>query len=194
MIFRYWRAVLMVFLLINFNSSTSFQNDSCTQEIPTFACSDDIPLLIVDFDQVSMNSCGGHYHPSLLKSIVGVTWEDADEEKNYVVMMVDPDAKGLQGDNVFIHWMRWGIKGVDIVLGMQVSGKENAKYIPPNPKPGAKAHRYSIYLYEESLSPNPEFQPLPREIKKRKEFDIMKYTKDFKFCGPLAHNIFYANL
>ncbi|XP_069185771.1 uncharacterized protein [Procambarus clarkii] len=163
MIFRYWRAVLMVFLLINFNSSTSFQNDSCTQEIPTFACSDDIPLLIVDFDQVSMNSCGGHYHPSLLKSIVGVTWEDADE-------------------------------GVDIVLGMQVSGKENAKYIPPNPKPGAKAHRYSIYLYEESLSPNPEFQPLPREIKKRKEFDIMKYTKDFKFCGPLAHNIFYANL
>ncbi|XP_067879439.1 phosphatidylethanolamine-binding protein 4 isoform X4 [Heterodontus francisci] len=93
---------------------------------------------------------------TLLSTMLGqpsVLFPTADESKNYVLVMVDPDAP-CQRNPKYRYWRHWlvtGISGANLRQGV-VQGTVLTAYAPPTPPPGSGFHRYQFFLYEHPVA------------------------------------------
>lgn len=163
----------------------------CQLQQPSWRCTDD-PKLTIIFEQVTLESCGGLYDKEMLKTMLAVTYRQADPLKTYTLVMADPDAPGHTDGQAYLHLLRAGISGKDLLSGDQLTGTNVVEYARPTPPKGTGVHRYVIYLYEEFPPEDPEFVPFPGSFKERSHFDLHSYAQSYDLCGPVAHNMFLA--
>ncbi|XP_026570986.1 phosphatidylethanolamine-binding protein 4 [Pseudonaja textilis] len=79
-----------------------------------------------------------------------VKYQQADTNKKYVLIMVDPDAPS-RSNPMYRFWRHWAvtdISGADLKKG-NLKGHVLADYLRPTPPPGSGYHRYQFLLYEQ---------------------------------------------
>ncbi|KAG7176581.1 protein D2-like isoform X2 [Homarus americanus] len=157
---------------------------TCQLKKPTFGCSN-LPKLTVDFEQVTIESCGNNHTKTLFSKLLAVSFDGLAERKTYALVMVDPDAPGSGEGEAYLHWLHTGVKGSGLAQGNITSGNTIMSYARPTPPSGTGVHRYIFYLYEES-NKDITFQT----ISKRGKFNLHKYAQKNELCGPIAENMF----
>ncbi|KAG0710541.1 Phosphatidylethanolamine-binding protein 4 [Chionoecetes opilio] len=62
--------------------------------------------------------------------------------------MVDPDAPRHTNQQAWLHWIRAGLTGKDLLDGTMNSGQDIMAYTPPTPPPHTGIHRYFVFVFE----------------------------------------------
>lgn len=158
--------------------------NTCTLNPITWSCSA-LPQLTLRFSEVTVKSCDKTYNKGLFTKLVGVTYSAIDQGKTYTAVMVDPDAPGHSNGQAWLHWIRAGLTGKDLVDGTLLTGEDIMAYAPPTPPSSTGYHRYFVFLFEESNPVVVDMDP-----SKRGKFSLTKFATDNQLCGPLASNMF----
>ncbi|KAK8731138.1 hypothetical protein OTU49_007818 [Cherax quadricarinatus] len=157
----------------------------CDLQPPIYECSQ-LPPLVVEYDNVTLNTCGGLFDKQLFVKQGAVTYTQGDATKTYTVVMVDPDAPRHTEGESYLHWLHSGLQGSDLVNGVITTGYTLMDYAPPTPPAGTGVHRYLFYLYQDTVEKDTELQA----ITKRGKFKLYEYTKQNALCGPVAQTMF----
>lgn len=177
---------MLSFAIVASVTTLSFaQTDKCRLSPVTYECSTH-PVLVVNFDKVNLSKCGSFYDKSLFLKLKDVAYTSADATKNYTVAMIDPDAPRHEKGQAYLHWLRTGVQGSDLVNRVLTTGHTVTDYAPPTPPNGTGVHRYLFYLYQETENTNATVE----SITKRGKFDLDEYAKQHALCGPIAVNMF----
>ncbi|XP_026866971.2 phosphatidylethanolamine-binding protein 4 isoform X1 [Electrophorus electricus] len=109
----------------------------------------------------------------------------ADQKKNYVFMMVDPDAPSRANPtrSYWRHWLLVDIKGSRLGLG-DVEGTVISEYAGPTPPQGTGFHRYQFLLYEQGAGQVPKLSE--QEGSSRGNWDLQAFVEKFGLVGPVA--------
>ncbi|XP_048368885.1 phosphatidylethanolamine-binding protein 4 [Sphaerodactylus townsendi] len=118
-----------------------------------------------------------------------VRYQKADKKKQYVLLMVDPDAPS-RADPKFCYWRHWlvtNIRGADLKRG-KVRGHVLSDYIPPTPPPQSGYHRYQFQIYEQ---PTHEVISLSTEEKASPgSWKMEEFVDHFRLGAPVASTQF----
>uniref|UniRef100_A0A8C6X7G7 Phosphatidylethanolamine binding protein 4 n=1 Tax=Naja naja TaxID=35670 RepID=A0A8C6X7G7_NAJNA len=118
-----------------------------------------------------------------------VKYQQADMNKKYVLIMVDPDAPS-RSNPMYRFWRHWAvidISGADLKTG-NLKGHILADYLRPTPPPESGYHRYQFLLYEqpahEDVSLNPD------ETASSGSWNINNFVDRFHLGTPVASTQF----
>ncbi|XP_056427018.1 phosphatidylethanolamine-binding protein 4 isoform X1 [Hyla sarda] len=127
-----------------------------------------------------------------LKVAPVVTYPNAQEDKKYILMMVDPDAPSRNNPirRYWRHWLVADIQGQDILSGEILKGKTIAEYNGPAPPANTGYHRYEFRLYVQPPDSSPAL--LASEEKVRANFDPDAFASRFSLGKPVAQTQFMA--
>ncbi|XP_063167181.1 phosphatidylethanolamine-binding protein 4 [Candoia aspera] len=118
-----------------------------------------------------------------------VRYQQADVNKRYVLIMVDPDAPSRSNPKYHFwrHWAVTGIRGADLKTG-NLKGYVLSDYRRPTPPSESGYHRYQFFLYEqpvhEVLSLNSE------ETASFGSWNINNFVDRFQLGTPVASTQF----
>ncbi|XP_063887558.1 phosphatidylethanolamine-binding protein 4-like isoform X2 [Scylla paramamosain] len=158
--------------------------DTCTHPI-TWSCSAP-PHLTLKFSKVTVTECNENNSKDLFKTLLSISYtgNNIDQSKTYTAVMVDPDAPNHANGEAWLHWIRSGLTGKDLVDGTMLTGQDIMEYAPPTPPNRTGIHRYFVFLFEET-------KPVTatKDLGRRK-FDLAAFAKNNQLCGPLASNMF----
>ncbi|KAM3830949.1 phosphatidylethanolamine-binding protein 4 isoform 2-T2 [Vipera latastei] len=118
-----------------------------------------------------------------------VRYQQADMNKKYVLIMVDPDAPSRSNPKYrfWRHWAVTDINGADLKTG-NLQGHVLADYLRPTPPPESGYHRYQFLLFEqpahEAVSLNSE------EIASSGSWNINNFVDRFQLGTPVASTQF----
>ncbi|XP_072005427.1 phosphatidylethanolamine-binding protein 4 isoform X3 [Engystomops pustulosus] len=121
-----------------------------------------------------------------------VTFPNAQEDKDYVLMMVDPDAPSRQNPirRSWRHWILAYIKGHDLLCGKSLKGRIITEYNGPSPPVNTGYHRYEISLYLQPPGSSPSL--LSSESEFRGNFDPDAFALRNNLGKPVATTEFKA--
>ncbi|XP_032085409.1 phosphatidylethanolamine-binding protein 4 [Thamnophis elegans] len=118
-----------------------------------------------------------------------VRYQQADMNKKYALIMVDPDAPS-RSNPMYRFWRHWAvtdISGTDMKTG-NLQGHVLADYIRPTPPPESGYHRYQFFLYEQ---PAREVVALNSdEIASSGSWNIKNFVDRFHLGTPVASTQF----
>ncbi|XP_075714994.1 phosphatidylethanolamine-binding protein 4 isoform X2 [Rhinoderma darwinii] len=159
-------------------------------------CSDDLHVVYPDVGEVSCKRillCQ-NFTQDLIKKWGApvVTYSNAKEDKDYTLMMVDPDAPSRDNPSrkYWRHWLVTDIQGQDLLSGQSLKGRVITDYNGPSPPANTGYHRYEIRLYLQPPGSSPTL--LSSEEKFRGNFDLDSFTLRFRFGKPVATTQFMA--
>ncbi|KAJ8934940.1 hypothetical protein NQ314_013099, partial [Rhamnusium bicolor] len=115
---------------------------------------------------------GGELTPTQVKDEPKVKW-DADPEKYYVLLMVDPDAPSRENPiyREINHWLVVNVKGSDISTGEVITD-----YRGSGPPKGSGLHRYIFFIFEQK-----EKQTFEESDAPRRNFSTRQFAKKIQF-------------
>nr|XP_053630523.1 uncharacterized protein LOC128687221 isoform X1 [Cherax quadricarinatus] len=93
----------------------------CDLQPPIYECSQ-LPPLVVEYDNVTLNTCGGLFDKQLFVKQGAVTYTQGDATKTYTVVMVDPDAPRHAEGESYLHWLHSGLQTMLLPRHQQVLG------------------------------------------------------------------------
>ncbi|XP_041066128.1 phosphatidylethanolamine-binding protein 4 [Carcharodon carcharias] len=114
-----------------------------------------------------------------------VKFVQAKQDKNYILIMVDPDAPSKKNPKYrfWRHWLVTNISGKDLRVGM-IHGTVLSEYRPPTPPSGTGYHRYQFCLYEQ---PDDRIISLNKqETKSLGSWDLDSFVSSFNLGNPVA--------
>ncbi|XP_072490971.1 phosphatidylethanolamine-binding protein 4 isoform X2 [Notamacropus eugenii] len=119
-----------------------------------------------------------------------IKYSQADENKKYVLMMVDPDApsRNYPKNRYWRHWLIVDISGDGLKTG-NIRGHELTGYQPPGPPPQTGFHRYQFILFEQP-GKGKQITLNAKERAKRGSWSISDFIKHFHLGSPVAANQF----
>ncbi|KAM4036458.1 phosphatidylethanolamine-binding protein 4 isoform 2-T2 [Anomaloglossus baeobatrachus] len=150
-------------------------------------CRDDLHVVYPGIGDVSCQ----HVPPcenytQALSDAPALTYTNAQEDKVYILIMVDPDAPSRQNPRAkyWRHWMLADIQGTALLSGKSLKGRVITAYKGPTPPENTGYHRYEFRLY---LQPPGSFPSLPSsEEKHRGNFDPDEFASRFSLKKPVA--------
>ncbi|XP_038641408.1 phosphatidylethanolamine-binding protein 4 isoform X1 [Scyliorhinus canicula] len=114
-----------------------------------------------------------------------VKFVQAKKDKNYVLIMVDPDAPSKENPKYrfWRHWLVTNILGEDLQAGV-IQGTVLSEYRPPTPPSGTGYHRYQFFLYEQ---PDDTVISLNKqETNSLGSWDLDSFVSRFNLGSPVA--------
>ncbi|KAF7269065.1 hypothetical protein GWI33_017823 [Rhynchophorus ferrugineus] len=128
---------------------------------------------------------GKELTPTEVKEQPTVSWE-ANPEKLYTLMMVDPDAPSRSNPiyREINHWLVVNIKGSDISTGQTITEYRGSR-APKN----SGLHRYIFLVHEQ---PGPITVDNPDLASERRNFSSREFAKKYQLSLPSAGNYFQA--
>ncbi|XP_040270729.1 phosphatidylethanolamine-binding protein 4 [Bufo bufo] len=192
-----WKALLLMCHL-SLVSLFSVIHATCdlqpiTGDDATF-CGDDLHVVYSDMGDVSCTHIPlcQNFTRDLIKKWGSpvVTYSNAQKDKLYLLMMVDPDAPSRENPS-FKYWRHWllaDIQGQDLLSGKSLKGRVVTDYKGPSPPASTGYHRYEFHLY---LQPPGSFPSLsPSEEESRGKFDPEAFSTRFSLGIPVASTLF----
>ncbi|XP_045117878.1 phosphatidylethanolamine-binding protein 1-like isoform X2 [Portunus trituberculatus] len=158
---------------------------TCTLDSITWSCSA-TPHLTLKFSKVTVTECDEINTKDAFKTLLSISYtgKNIDQGKTYTAVMVDPDAPKHANGEAWLHWIRSGLMGKDLVDGTMLTGQDIMEYAPPTPPKETGIHRYFVFLFEET---NPV--TATKDLVRRK-FHLATFAEENKLCGPVASNMF----
>ncbi|XP_043842397.1 phosphatidylethanolamine-binding protein 4 isoform X2 [Dromiciops gliroides] len=119
-----------------------------------------------------------------------IKYSQAQKNKKYVLMMVDPDApsRNYPQNRYWRHWLLINISGNGLKTG-NINGHELTSYQPPGPPPKTGFHRYQFLLFEQPEKGKP-ITLSSKEKAKRGSWSISDFIKHFHLGSPVAASQF----
>ncbi|KAM3924957.1 phosphatidylethanolamine-binding protein 4 isoform 2-T2 [Leptodactylus fuscus] len=121
-----------------------------------------------------------------------VTYSNAQEDKIYVLLMIDPDAPSRNNPR-FQHWRHWllaDIQGRDLLSGKGLKGRVITEYKGPSPPANTGYHRYEFLLYLQPPGSVPSLTSSEEEF--RGTFEPVSFASRFNLGEPVATTQFMA--
>ncbi|XP_053905736.1 phosphatidylethanolamine-binding protein 4 isoform X3 [Cuculus canorus] len=118
-----------------------------------------------------------------------VRYPQAEKNKKYVLVLVDPDAPSRANPKkrFWRHWLVTDIPGVELRSG-DIKGRLLTDYIRPTPPPRSGYHRYQLRLYEQ---PAHEAIALsPGERISLGSWAMESFVEQFRLGSPVASTQF----
>lgn len=161
--------LLLVVAMVLHNKPAPANNSATAPPAPPpsdfFACTSP-PLNVRYSDPLGEINCGHTPHESLsqtpqLARAPHIRYADADSNKSYVLMMIDPDAPSRDNPTAapIRHWLVVNIPGDALASGdvgggpeggpMEGQGTALSEYRQPHPPNGTGYHRYAQFLFEQ---------------------------------------------
>nr|XP_056716889.1 phosphatidylethanolamine-binding protein 4 [Euleptes europaea] len=118
-----------------------------------------------------------------------VRYQKADRNKQYVLIMVDPDAPS-RANPKYRYWRHWiviNIGGADLKTG-RVQGHVLSDYIPPTPPSRSGYHRYQFQIYEQ-----PEYEAISLSTEEKAfsgSWNMENFVYQFRLGAPVASTQF----
>ncbi|XP_069800870.1 phosphatidylethanolamine-binding protein 4 isoform X1 [Dendropsophus ebraccatus] len=127
-----------------------------------------------------------------LKEAPQFTYSKAQEDKVYVLIMVDPDAPSREDPirGPWRHWLVADIQGPDLLAGKIFEGRIIEAYRGPSPPPNTGYHRYQFLLYLQPPGSSPAL--LSSEETFRGNFKIDDFVSRFSLGDPVVTTQFMA--
>lgn len=118
-----------------------------------------------------------------------VSYQKADENKQYVLIMVDPDApsRAKPKYRYWRHWLVTNIRGADLKTG-KVQGHVLSDYIRPTPPSHSGYHRYQFQIYEQ-----PEHEAIALSTEEEASsgsWNMESFVELFRLGAPVASTQF----
>ncbi|XP_077162334.1 phosphatidylethanolamine-binding protein 4 isoform X2 [Paroedura picta] len=118
-----------------------------------------------------------------------VRYQKADKNKQYVLIMVDPDAPSRANPKYryWRHWLVTNITGADLKTG-KVQGSALTDYIRPTPPSNSGYHRYRFQIYEQ-----PEYEAIalsPEAAASSGSWNMEHFVDQFRLGAPVASTLF----
>ncbi|KAM9516635.1 phosphatidylethanolamine-binding protein 4 isoform 3-T3 [Guaruba guarouba] len=118
-----------------------------------------------------------------------VRYPQADKNKKYVLMLVDPDvpSRANPRSRFWRHWLVTDIPGANLRTG-DVKGHVLTDYVRPTPPPRSGYHRYQLLLHEQ-----PEHEAItlsPEERVSLGSWAMESFVKQFRLGSPVASTQF----
>ncbi|XP_030752460.1 protein D2-like [Sitophilus oryzae] len=128
---------------------------------------------------------GGELTPTDVLEQPQISWE-ADPEKLYTLLMVDPDAPSRENPTFreINHWLVINIKGNDIATGQTLTSYRGSR--PPK---GYGLHRYIFIVHEQN---GPITVNEPDLENNRRNFSARAFAKKYNLGLPYAGNYYQA--
>ncbi|XP_006028977.1 phosphatidylethanolamine-binding protein 4 isoform X1 [Alligator sinensis] len=118
-----------------------------------------------------------------------IKYPQAEKNKNYVLIMADPDAPS-RSEPKFRFWRHWlviDIKGSDLRAG-RLKGHVLTDYVRPTPPSRSGYHRYQFRLYEQ-----PAYEAIslsPEEAASLGSWPLERFVEQFRLGSPVASTQF----
>ncbi|XP_044293501.1 phosphatidylethanolamine-binding protein 4 isoform X2 [Varanus komodoensis] len=114
-----------------------------------------------------------------------VRYQQADENKKYVLIMVDPDAPSRANPKYrfWRHWTVINIPGADLKKG-KLQGFVLSDYRRPTPPSRTGYHRYQFLLYEQPASQDISLSP--EESSSAGSWKVENFVNKFQLGTPVA--------
>lgn len=132
---------------------------SCCEVITSSRCPDfnniDVceDLQYLDRLQMPFGQCNARVTPRNAGREPVVKYKYADENKMYMLLMVDPDAPSRTRPTRrwWIHWLMTDIPGWSLISDnpQSLTGTSLTDYEGPSPPPKTDYHRYQLFLFEQ---------------------------------------------
>lgn len=119
----------------------------------------------------------------------GIRYKKADENKVYVLIMVDPDAPN-RAHPKYRYWRHWvvvDIRGADLKNG-NLQGSELTDYIRPTPPAQSGYHRYQFFLFEQPAQKTVSLTP--EEAASSGSWNMQNFLDRFGLGIPVASTQF----
>ncbi|XP_027709634.1 phosphatidylethanolamine-binding protein 4 [Vombatus ursinus] len=119
-----------------------------------------------------------------------IKYSRANENKKYILMMVDPDApsRNYPKNRYWRHWLIANISGTSLKTG-NIRGYELTGYKPPNPPPETGFHRYQFILFEQPEK-RKQITLSSKEKANRGSWSISDFIKHFCLGTSMAASQF----
>jgi hypothetical protein len=131
--------------------------------------------------------------PTEVKNQPKVTWDDADSEKFYTLIMADPDefTRAEHTQRSFQHWIVGNIPGNDTAAGNLLTA-----YVGSGPPQDGGIHRYVFLLFQQQDKINfdePKLLfPSPTGVKDRVKFNVRDFVRKYNLGNPTHGNFYFA--
>ncbi|XP_005992654.1 phosphatidylethanolamine-binding protein 4 isoform X2 [Latimeria chalumnae] len=118
-----------------------------------------------------------------------VQYSKANENENYVMIMVDPDAprRDQPRFRYWRHWLVTDILGKNLKAGV-IKGKTLSEYRRPTPPQNTGYHRYQFLIY--SQPPNTVISLSPEEKESFGGWNVSRFVARFNLGKPVAKTQF----
>ncbi|XP_053125461.1 phosphatidylethanolamine-binding protein 4 isoform X3 [Hemicordylus capensis] len=118
-----------------------------------------------------------------------VRYRKANENKEYVLIMVDPDApsRATPKYRFWRHWLVSNIKGADLKNG-NLQGNVLSDYLRPTPPPKSGFHRYQFLIFEQ-----PAHQTIALSLEESASpgsWEMESFVEKFELGVPVASTQF----
>ncbi|XP_044138899.1 phosphatidylethanolamine-binding protein 4 isoform X1 [Bufo gargarizans] len=214
-----WKALLLHMFHLSLVSLFSLIHATCdlqpiTGDDATF-CGDDLHVVYSDIGDVSCTHIPlcQNFTRDLIKKWGSpvVTYSNAQKDKLYLLMMVDPDAPSRENPS-FKYWRHWlladiqrsnrtsssgychvellenRLPGQDLLSGKSLKGRVITDYKGPSPPASTGYHRYEFHLYLQLPGSFPSLSPSEEES--RGKFDPEAFSTRFSLGIPVASTLF----
>lgn len=170
----FWATVAALAVIV----SSEVVSDFCRQIEEIQPCSMQAVL------EVDFGKCGARVLASEAKRSPSVVYMGAEPDKQYLLVMVDPDAPSAK-EPTYRYWRHWvvaGIPGSSLKTG-SIQGNTLSKYAGPSPPRLSGPHRYQIFLFSYTGNLNSEnvFND-----KDRGSWNVVDYIRQNGLCNSLV--------